>query len=65
MRFVVGVIAVAPFIALLIAMASGRAKVQSCCSPPPVDSAATNWGLVREYDRQSSSGGGDPIRHSD
>lgn len=54
MRFVVGVVAVAPFVALLIAMASGRAKVQSCCSRSPVDWAAAQEDFATEHARQGS-----------
>ena len=33
MRFLLGAVAIAPFVLLLLAMVTGRAKVQPCCPP--------------------------------
>ena len=33
MRYVMGAVALAPFVLLLVAMATGRAHVQPCCPP--------------------------------
>lgn len=40
MRYLIGAVALAPFVLLLVAMAIGRARVRPCCVPtaPPTSS---------------------------
>jgi hypothetical protein len=38
-RYVVAVVALAPFVLLMVAMATGRARVRACCPAPPIADA--------------------------
>ena len=37
MRYLIAAIAIAPFAALLLSMATGRAHVRACCAPVSLD----------------------------
>lgn len=53
MRYLLGAVAIAPFVLLLLAMVTGRANVQPCC--PPAVPATPDLRAVPEPFR-----GGDP-----
>ena len=41
MRYLVGVIALAPFVLLLLAMVTRRAQVRACCAPTSLETPSS------------------------
>ena len=52
MRYLVGALALAPFVLLLVAMVTGRAQVRPCCPP-----AAGEAGEVGDDAQRTASAG--------
>ena len=57
MRYLVGALALAPFVLLLVAMVTGRAQVRPCCPPAPGDAGAAHE-VDGEGERTASAGRG-------